>query len=502
MSAVTARTREGLALVGGALAFGLAADVLSRAVPGRLNVALGIGALLLIAGFLVQRGLLPAPTGVASLGVPFALLTVALIWRDSPTLFALNLLGIVIVATLASPAVRSVGWSRAELTDYPRAALQLAGGAAAGAAPLIFGEIDWRTLPAGGPLHRARRVLVGLTAAVPVAALFGGLLMDADPVFDRLMTAALTAEIARLEEFGPHGIAVLVWGWAAAGTLRLFFRQDLGPSSVQGTSRGRFGLLEVGMVLAVLDLLFLAFVAVQFRYLFGGTELVRAATGLSYSEYARQGFFQLVAVAALSLPVLLFTDWALGRRDPGALRRFRLLATVMLVLLNVMLASALWRMRLYTAEYGLTELRFYTTAFMGWLVLVLGWFAATVLRGRRHRFGAGAVAAACFVLAALNLANPDALIAGTNLGRSAAGRPVDAYYTAGLSADAMSTIQRLLPALAPDDRCAVVQMVGERWHREVRQGGRWNIAFAAIERRITSRSWLERVPQADACFPP
>ena len=41
-------------------------------------------------------------------------------------------------------------------------------------------------------------------------------------------------------------------------------------------------------------------------------------------------------------------------------------------------------MRLYTVQFGLTELRFYTLAFMGWLVLVFGWFVATVLRGRRE----------------------------------------------------------------------------------------------------------------------
>ena len=106
-------------------------------------------------------------------------------------------------------------------------------------------------------------------------------------------------------------------------------------------------------------------------------------------------------------------------------RQFGLLASLMLVLLNIMLASALWRMRLYTAEFGLTELRFYTTAFMGWLVLVFGWFAATVLRGRRERFGAGALTAALLVLGVLNLVNPDALIARTNLTRGLAGRAVD-----------------------------------------------------------------------------
>ncbi len=479
MSAMTGRSREGLAIVTGALAFGVAASVLSRTIPGRLDVALGVSALLLVAGFLVQRGLVPAPADLAPLGMPLALLTVALIWRDSPALFALNLLGMVVLTAAAAPAGRALGCHRG--------LVQVAGGAVAGAAPLVVREIDWRALPSGGPLAHARAVLLGLLASAPVAALFGGLLMDADPAFDRLVTATFAP---RLDELGAHALTVLAWSWVAAGTLRLFLLRNSGRDA-EAVSHGRFGLVEVGTVLAVLDLLFLSFLAVQFRYLFGGAELVTAATGLSYAEYARQGFFQLVAVASLSLPVLLLADRMLGRRDPIALGRFRLLASVMLVLLNVMLASALWRMRLYTAEFGLTELRFYTTAFMGWLVLVLGWFAATVLRGRAHRFGAGAVTAGFLALAALNLVNPDAVIARTNLGRAAAGRSVDFHYAAWLSADAVPTIRRLLPALGTSDRCALVRAVGERWAGEIERGHRWNISFAGASRRIRGRPWTE-----------
>jgi hypothetical protein len=322
--------------------------------------------------------------------------------------------------------------------------------------------------------------------------------MDADPVFGHFMGTTLAAELDRL---GAHAVLILLWAWIAAGVLRLYLLapaiQPLSPDA----PRGRFGLMEVGTVLCVLDLLFLAFVAVQFRYLFGGTELVTSVMGLSYAEYARQGFFQLVAVAALSLPVLLLADWALGRRDSTSLRRYRLLASVMLVLLNVMLASALWRMRLYTAEYGLTELRLYTTAFMGWLVLVLGWFAATVLRERRQRFGAGAVAAAFLVLIALNLVNPDSMIARTNLSRTSAGRPVDANYPASLSADAVPTILRLLPRLPLNEQCAVVQSVGTRWGSELERGDRWTISLAKAARHLRSPEWRTQVPTAANCFP-
>jgi len=215
---------------------------------------------------------------------------------------------------------------------------------------------------------------------------------------------------------------------------------------------------------------------------------VQAVSGLSYAEYARSGFFQLVSVAALSLPLLLAADWLLGERDRPVLRRFRVLALLMLLLLDVMLASALYRMRLYTVEYGLTELRFYTTAFMGWLVLVFGWFAATVLRGRRARFAPGAVAAAALVLGALNLLNPDALIARTNLARVAEGREVDVAYIAGLSADALPTIRRSLPALPTSQRCAIGVAVRDRWSKAFEADRRWTISFSRAS-RAASEGW-------------
>ena len=74
-------------------------------------------------------------------------------------------------------------------------------------------------------------------------------------------------------------------------------------------------------------------------------------------------------------------------------------------------------MRLYTETYGLTELRLYTTAFMGWLALVFLWFVATVLRERRELFAFGALVGGFAVISAAQLANPDALIVRANAAR-------------------------------------------------------------------------------------
>ena len=57
-------------------------------------------------------------------------------------------------------------------------------------------------------------------------------------------------------------------------------------------------------VLAVLDVLYAFFLAVQCAALFGGADYL-ARAGISYASYARSGFFQLVAVAAVNLACLL-----------------------------------------------------------------------------------------------------------------------------------------------------------------------------------------------------
>jgi hypothetical protein len=207
----------------------------------------------------------------------------------------------------------------------------------------------------------------------------------------------------------------------------------------------RLGSVPLIVVLALLDALFLGFVAVQAVYLFGGADtLIR--TGMTHSEYARRGFFELVTVAALVLGLILLFDWLARFADRKARLAISLLHGLLILLTLAILASALIRMRLYELEFGLTQLRFYTTAFMAWLAAVLFLTAATVLPLRspygpgRRRFAFGALVAILALVAFLDLANPDAWIARVNLDRAAngVGQPLDvAYLTGGLSLDAV-----------------------------------------------------------------
>ena len=120
-------------------------------------------------------------------------------------------------------------------------------------------------------------------------------------------------------------------------------------------------------------------------------------------------------------------------------------------------------MALYTGMYGLTELRVYVTAFMLLLCAVFAWFGVTVLRGNRGAFMRGTLVASGCAVAALNVVDPDALIARVNLARSSAAVPVDVAYLASLSADAVPALLAHSTTLDRPARCVLLAELHGRW---------------------------------------
>ena len=183
------------------------------------------------------------------------------------------------------------------------------------------------------------------------------------------------------------------------------------------------GTVEVGVILGLINLLFLSFVIVQVPYLFGGMDLVQNTPDFKLAEYARRGFGELVAVSALVLPILLASHWLIRKENPFTEKLFRVLAGIQIVLLFVIMASAVQRLVLLTGNlgYGLTTIRLYPMIFMTWLAIVFVWFGLTVLRGARKHFAWGALWSAFLILGATHVLNPDAFIVKTNIRPDAAG---------------------------------------------------------------------------------
>jgi hypothetical protein len=169
-------------------------------------------------------------------------------------------------------------------------------------------------------------------------------------------------------------------------------------------------------------------------------------------------------VSVLLLPVLLGANALVRNR----VRVVRALSFSLVLLELAVAASALQRLRLYTQEYGLTELRIYTSGVVLWLVCVFAWLCVTTLRGK-GRFAIGMLVLGFAASAALNVLNPDALIARTNLTRP----HVDIGYLGGLSDDAVPALIAQLPSLSPGLRGDLARELF--WRQEPKTGlWSWN----------------------------
>lgn len=346
-------------------------------------------------------------------------------------------------------------------------------------------------------------VLRGLLLAIPLLLIFALLLSSADAVFGEFLSRFWNLfYIENLEDLIGQGSLVVLLGWAACGAIVYGVTRDSRMSVPEPTGADPFmpetdapqvtlaqpaapmggwklGLIESGIVLGSVNLLFGTFVLVQFAYFFGGQTNI-SVEGLTYAEYARRGFFELVTVAVIVLGLALLLDSITVRTSPTQHTLFRVLAIVLIGLTTIMLVSAWQRMSLYESEYGFTHLRLYTHLFMLWMGVLFIFFLLSLFRVREHIFSLGILVFLIGYLVTLNVVNPDYTIARLNVERYRAGHTLDFVHLNTLSPDMIPVLVPLYVATSESDpqahRCAA-QVLSDHLQRldSLREsaGGTW-----------------------------
>lgn len=336
--------------------------------------------------------------------------------------------------------------------------------ARAGSGPVAVAAGAWRLLPVGAGAAPALR---GAALAAALLAVFGALFASGDAAFERIVAAAIPdADLGALPERALWGLLAL----ALAGALATVGRTR--EASAPGAAR-RLAPVEWGIALVALNLLFAAFVAVQAGVLFGKRDHVLETAGLTYAEYAREGFAQLAVAAALTLAVAAGAlRWARaeGRRERIVLRA---LLAVLCGLTLVVVASAAHRLDLYQDAFGATRLRLAAAATIVWLGALLALVLATAAAGRYAVLPRACVLATALVVLGVVLIDPDRRIAERNVDRYARDARIDLDYVRGLSADAAPALAELPP---PERRYALTEIrlrlsEGDGW-------AEWNLARA------------------------
>ncbi len=373
-------------------------------------------------------------TWVAFASVAFAALFA---WRDADGLRALN--GLVLFICVGFTGLRAGLGAvyAARLSDLMwRAPLQWFG-FIGHAGRLVAEEIRWKEMTEKRRLASVFAVGRGLLLAVVPVGLVIVLLANADAVFEKVMTPNISIDPG---DAFLHFCVWIIVAFLCAGFLRKMFiaRGELNAPPVIAPPQKtpfKFGITEIVTVLISLNAVVGLFVGIQFRYLFGGAGHVQSTTGLSYAEYARHGFFELLTVVALAIPMLMAMNGLLKRDNLRHQKIFRCVSGIFVVQIFVVAASALERMKLYVDFYSLSPLRLYAVTGMIFMIGLLGLFLGTTLRGKSNRFAFGAFVWLAVVVFGLNIANPDAMIARYNL-QPRPGYTIDTELLASLSSDA------------------------------------------------------------------
>ena len=216
------------------------------------------------------------------------------------------------------------------------------------------------------------RLLAGACAAVPAVIFLCVLLSGADMVFRNMLSVVISKFLNPVTLFMVV-IQTVFWSLAMYCLVCSAYGGSISDGMVNVR---RHSPVAAVSFMAMVGLVYLVFCVIQIVYLFMGKGSL--PEGMTYSQYARQGFFQLLFVAVLNLVMVLMCLKYF--REHVLLNGFLLLVSLCTY---VMLASAVYRMVLYVQQYQLTFLRILVLWFLAMLFVLM---AGVVILIFNHEF--------------------------------------------------------------------------------------------------------------------
>lgn len=259
-----------------------------------------------------------------------------------------------------------------------------------------------------GKSRSVSKALIGLVCAIPVLCIVIPLLVRSDEAFWGF-TKNLIDDLGTLA--AQLVVTLIIFPFILAFALRTKKIADTesNPSRFRGIDT-----VYIASFLGIIAVVYLLYMFSQLAYFFSAfSGFLPEGYEFTYAGYARRGFFEMSAVSAINL-VLVMAALLLSRksdgRTPGALK---IIGTFISLFTLLLISTAISKMVMYIQNYGMTVLRLGTSAFMVILAFV---FAALILRLfiPRVKVLHVAVAVSALVLSVLGIANVNAICARYN----------------------------------------------------------------------------------------
>lgn len=285
---------------------------------------------------------------------------------------------------------------------------------------------------------RVRNMFLGILISIPILWLVIALLADADMVFSN-MTSRIFERFFSFELFTVT--FKFLFGFFSCYCILCGAAAQTGKKEKTAYKKGSAVTAETIMFL--ICMVYAVFCGFQIVYLFTGG-FFALPEGITYSEYARGGFFQLLAVTIINVLLMVLCTTFFEES-----KLLRILLVLMTACTYIMIFSAAYRMLLYVDAYRLTFLRLFVLLALLINAFVLAGVIVSVYKKNFPLFRYSvAVITICYL--GFSLAKPDYWIAAYFLQHKEAMEAEDAsFLTQELSPDASPVV---IPMLQDESR--------------------------------------------------
>lgn len=271
------------------------------------------------------------------------------------------------------------------------------------------------------------QIFFGVVVAIPVLAVAASLLASADAVMDELLNNIFDA--LEFEEAGVWIWRLCVFLFVAAMTYGYKVWLAHNQQSTEGLDERPKTIVKLdvippavsGTILVLLNCLYVVFAYIQIKFLFLGTQAT-AIEGYNYAEYARSGFFELVALSVLNTMGILVIN-----RFTRVHLMNRISLTITAFCTFIMIASSWHKMHLYETEYGYTQLRLYVYMILAFMVVFMVLITLGIWKRNYRVIEWSIVIGLCYFLI-ISYVNVDAIIVENNVARYEKTGDIDLYY--------------------------------------------------------------------------
>lgn len=275
-----------------------------------------------------------------------------------------------------------------------------------------------------------KKIIKALVIVIPILVVVILLLSSADMIFNSIFSGIFDNLKEILEDFSGYNLMgrlitmFLLFDYLSV--VILFIITDFSKKEIDLKNEKNKDAFTMKVLLTVLNVVYVLFDVIQIKSLLFHS----VGNAITYAEYARQGFFELMFVSIINISIILLSK-NYKNKDK---KYINVMSLIMVFLTFIIIVSAFMRMYLYEQAYGYTLLRLlvYITLITEVILLVP---TIKYILNPNTKIVRDYMVIIISVYTVINFINIDSVIAKKNIDRYYDNKKIDLLYLENYSAD-------------------------------------------------------------------